>query len=297
MPEKREEIKQYFTPPEKYGNSAGSYPDQLRFYDGKPVGSPTEWPKRREEIIKRWESIIGKWPKRSSELPGVKVISKKEEDKYSISALELAAAKDTVVKANLLVPKEEGVYPAVLVVYYNAETSVLEKVPNIKKINKPLIKNVRSYALDLCLRGYVTLAIGLDPYALKGVEVDGKILQPLHWLGFIAENCRRYLASLPEVDASRIGIIGHSFGGKWAMFSSCFNDKFSCAAWSDPGIVFSEQDEQVNYWEPWFLGYEKDKTRKPGIPSETNPRTGAYKELVEQKLDHAVFFDYLEKFG
>ena len=42
----------------------------------------------------------------------------------------------------------------------------------------------------------------------------------------------------------------------------------------------------VNYWEPWYLGYELGKQqRKAGIPSEDNPRTGAYKTLVEQGLD------------
>jgi dienelactone hydrolase len=90
---------------------------------------------------------------------------------------------------------------------------------------------------------------------------------------------------MPEVDPNRIGITGHSYGGKWAMFASCFNEKFACAVWSDPGTVFNEKDPNVNYWEPWYLGYEKDKTRAPGVITEEDPRTGAYKTLVEQKMD------------
>jgi len=65
------------------------------------------------------------------------------------------------------------------------------------------------------------------------------------------------------------------------MFASCLYDKFACAVWSDPGIVFNEADSNVNYWEPWYLGYDAKTQRKPGIPSETNPRTGLYRELVE----------------
>ena len=78
----------------------------------------------------------------------------------------------------------------------------------------------------------------------------------------------------------RIGIIGLSYGGKWSMFASCLDERFACAVWSDPGIVFNEKDSNVNYWEPWYLGYDPKVKRKPGVPSKANPRTGLYKELV-----------------
>jgi hypothetical protein len=69
------------------------------------------------------------------------------------------------------------------------------------------------------------------------------------------------------------------------MFASCLYDKFACAVWSDPGIVFNEKNGNVNYWEPWYLGYDPTVKRKPGMPSAENPRTGLYKELVEAGED------------
>ena len=86
---------------------------------------------------------------------------------------------------------------------------------------------------------------------------------------------------MPEVDSKRIGIVGHSYGGKWAMFGSCFWEKYACAAWSDPGIVFDEKRESINYQEPWYLGLDANITRKPGLVREGSPRTGAYKKLIE----------------
>ncbi len=74
---------------------------------------------------------------------------------------------------------------------------------------------------------------------------------------------------MKEVDASRIGIVGHSYGGKWALFGSCLYDKFACAVWSDPGIVFEESRESINYQEPWYLGRDPKMTRKPGLVRET----------------------------
>jgi gamma-glutamyltranspeptidase/glutathione hydrolase len=110
--------------------------------------------------------------------------------------------------------------------------------------------------------------------------------QPLTILAYVAANCLTALAQMPEVDPDRIGIIGLSYGGKWAMFASCLDERFACAVWSDPGIVFNEKDANVNYWEPWYLGYDpKQARRKPGIPSPANPRTGLYKELIDAGED------------
>jgi hypothetical protein len=92
----------------------------------------------------------------------------------------------------------------------------------------------------------------------------------------------------------RIGIVGHSFGGKWALVASCLYDQFACAVWSDPGIVFDERDRRkenpggsVNYWDVWYLGFELGEVADPAkaggfrkLPSEGQPRTGAYKKLV-----------------
>jgi pimeloyl-ACP methyl ester carboxylesterase len=92
-------------------------------------------------------------------------------------------------------------------------------------------------------------------------------------------------ASRAVVDSERIGIVGHSFGGKWAMFASCLFDKFACAAWSDPGIVFDDARPSVNYWEPWYLGYHPQPWRKRGIPDAENPAFGLYPKLLEKNMD------------
>jgi dienelactone hydrolase len=91
---------------------------------------------------------------------------------------------------------------------------------------------------------------------------------------------------MPEVDSKRIGVTGHSYGGKWALFAAALWDKFAAVAVSDPGIVFDEKRSNVNYWEPWYLGLDPAQPkRKPGIPTDANPRTGAYKRLYEARRD------------
>src|SRR5207237_4332957 len=120
----------------------------------------------------------------------------------------------------------------------------------------------RDFARQLARRGFVALSLGSPPASFYPTK-DKAQLQPLSYHAYVAANCYNALATLPYVDAKRVGIVGHSYGGKWAMFASCLYDKFACAVWSDPGIVFDEHDRRkqnpsgsVNYWDIWYLGYE-----------------------------------------
>ena len=161
-----------------------------------------------------------------------------------------------------------GPFPAVLVPFYEPLTS-------IGRGDKGR-SGTHDYGLQLVKRGFVTLSIGtpgsLDKHRAATraqlLTEAGKELrrQPLTLLAYVAANCHTALAQMPEVDPQRIGIIGLSYGGKWSMFASCLDDKFACAVWSDPGIVFNEKNSNVNYWEPWYLGYDPKEQRKPGVP-------------------------------
>jgi hypothetical protein len=116
-------------------------------------------------------------------------------------------------------------------------------------------------------------------------SIEDAQVEPLSMLGYAAASAWYVLANRPEVDSQRIGIVGHSFGGKWAMFASCLFDKFACAAWSAPGIVFDEARPGVNYWEPWYLGYHPQPWRKRGLITEDNPARGLYPRLTATGRD------------
>ena len=93
----------------------------------------------------------------------------------------------------------------------------------------------------------MTLAIGSPGGDARKPEIGDAKCQPLSYLGYISANCAQALANLPEVDAARIGVVGHSYGGKWAMFAACLSDRFACGVWSDPGIAFDEKRPSANY--------------------------------------------------
>jgi hypothetical protein len=264
----------YFKPPAEYADDFGIYRSPLKFDDGTPVRTAEDWRKRRAEILKYWHAQMGEWPP-LIERPTVEYVTKERREGVTQHRIKIETAPGRVVDdAYLLVPDGPGPFPAVLVVYYEAKTGVgLGKA------------ELRDFAIQLARRGFVALSLGGDPNTYYPTRETCRI-QPLSFHAYEAANCYQVLANLPSVDPKRVGVIGHSYGGKWALFAGCLYDKFACMACSDPGIVFDETRGNVNYWEPWYLGFEPGKEpRKRGIPNDKSPRTGPYKKLMADGRD------------
>jgi Glucuronyl esterase, fungi len=262
----------FFVPPPEFANDCGPYRSPLRFDDDRPVGSAADWQRRRQEILRTWHAMLGPWPP-LIERPRLDYGEREHLERFTRhrTRVEIAPGGRTF-ESYLFVPDGEGPFPAVVVVYYEAESGA------------GLKGELRDFAYQLAKRGFVTLSTGTG-HSLYYPSTERAQLQPLSALAYAASNCYNALASLPEVDARRVGITGHSYGGKWAMFASCLDERFACAAWSDGGIVFDENRPNVNYWEPWYLGYDAATTRERGVITPERPRTGAYRRLVEEGRD------------
>ncbi len=269
-----ETIEPYFSPPKIWQGDFGQYRSPLRFADGTQVKTPEDWQRRRGQIVQQWQSLLGQWPALIQD-PQVAILDSQSHDQFTQHRIRFAWTPNEQTTGYLLIPRGEGPHPAVVTVFYEPETAIGQGKPN------------RDFALQLARRGFVTLSIGTTEatqqgtYALYYPDIDNALVAPLSMLGYAAANAWHVLASRPEVDADRIGIVGHSFGGKWAMFASCLFDRFACAAWSDPGIVFDQTRPSVNYWEPWYLGYHRRPWRRRGMISPQNPARGLYPRLVE----------------
>jgi dienelactone hydrolase len=271
----------------------GAFRSPLLFADGSRVASRGDWARRRAEILGTWHRLMGPWPP-LLESPSVEVLETTRREGLVQERVRLGIAPDAApVDGYVLSPGGKGPYPAALVLYYDAQTGAGLGTPK------------RDFGLQLARRGFVALSIGkpnstADPALPRGAPYLGTpnrpvLVQPLSALAWTAANAHTVLARRPDVDPARIGVLGHSFGGKWALFASCLYEKFACAAWSDPGIVFDERDRRkqnpngsVNYWDVWYLGWESGQVHDPAVrhafrrlPSEGQARTGAYRALVE----------------
>lgn len=277
-PDTWQSIESYFTPGEPWRDDFGDYRSPLLFDDGSRVTRPDQWRRRRAEILAQWEQFLGKWPPLITD-PQVDVLETERRENFVQHKIRFAWTDREKTTGYLLIPDGEGPKPAVVTVFYEPETAI------------GLGKADRDFALQLARRGFVTLSIGTteataaQTYSIYYPSLQDAQVAPLSMLGYAAANAWYVLASRPEVDRDRIGIVGHSFGGKWAMFASCLFDEFACAAWSDPGIVFDESRPSVNYWEPWYLGYHSPPWRPRGVITSENPARGLYPRLREAGHD------------
>lgn len=268
-----------FSPPDEYKERYGDFRSPLLFYNGDSVKNPEDWSKRREEILTRWHEQMGPWPPMigNQEVGYLDSIKRENFMQYHIRFCWLPGEK---TDGYLLIPEGKGPKPAVITVFYEPETA-------IGAGGKPY----RDFAYQLAKRGFVTLSIGTreasqrQEYALFYPSVKNSSVEPLSLLAYAAASAWRVLAYTEGVDSTRIGIMGHSFGGKWAMFASCLYEKFACAVWSDPGIVFDESREAINYWEPWYLGYHPKPWRQRGTITPDNPARGLYPQLKQEGYD------------
>lgn len=271
----------FFSPPKAFEGKYGSYRSPLKFYDGHSVKTTEDWKKRREEILAQWNEQMGEWPPllKDQEL---KIIDSVRRDGFTQYRITFFWTPNEETEGYLLLPDGAEKKPAVITVYYEPETAI-----GMGKADHPY----RDFAYQLTKGGFVTLSIGTtdatkaQTYSLYYPSIEKATVEPLSMLACAAANAWYVLSKRPEVDSTRIGIMGHSFGGKWAMFASCLFDKFACAVWSDPGIVFDASRQDVNYWEPWYLGYHPKPWRKRGMITEQNPAKGLYPKLVANGYD------------
>ena len=270
-------IAPHFSPPAEFAGKMGAFRSPLLFEDGAEVKTAADWGKRRKEILAKWEGMMGKWPA-VIERPRVEVLKETAREGFTQYSVKVQVSAEQMLAGYLLVPPGKGPFAAAVVPFYEPETSI--GMNNEKGA-------FRDYALQLTKRGLVTLSLGSPGGNARLPDRAGVVCQPLSYLGYVAANCANALANRAEVDPKRIGIVGHSYGGKWAMFGSCLYEKFAAAVWSDPGIVFDEARSNVNYWEKWYLGLDPKlaEQRKPGLVTPDNPRTGAYKVMVEKGMD------------
>lgn len=245
------------------------------------VSTPDDWAARRDSIRREWLSVIGEWPDviKGQRLETVDSARFDSGTRYTVTFDWLPGQLTT---GYLLVPDScVAPSPAVITVFYEPETSA-------GLGGKPC----RDFALQLARRGFVTLSLGSaettlnKTYGLYYPSVDSVSMEPLSAMACAAANALEALALDPRVDSQLIGIVGHSYGGKWAMFASCLYDKFACAAWGDPGVVFDEsKGGYINYWEPWYLGYRPrpwtDAWREDGYRN----AAGAYRRMRDSGHD------------
>lgn len=185
-----------------------------------PVKSLADWDKRRASIARGVEAIMGRLPGEAKRCPlEMRVESETDGGSFVRRLISYQSEPGSRVPAYLLIPR-------VVLTSGKRAPAVLCLNPTDDKVGHGVVvglgkSNYPAYGNELAERGFVVLAPSYP--LLANYQPD---LKPLGWesgsLKAVWDNIRGLdlLASLPFVDASGFGAIGHSLGGHNAVFTA-----------------------------------------------------------------------------
>jgi dienelactone hydrolase len=180
--------------------------------------------------------------------PRVEPEERREEPGYLRSAIRYSSPDGDSIPAQLLTPPGDGPFPAVLIHHQHNSEHWLGKSEPAGLAGDPL----QAFGPTLSRRGVVVLAPdsigfedrrhhahGVEPHAADGPrhhnELTYRLLEGDTLMRKVladSASALSVLAALSEVDAQRIGMLGHSYGGNTVLFHAPLDERvrFACAS-------------------------------------------------------------------
>ncbi len=243
----------------------------------RPVRKVADWQKRRAEIIRGMEQIMGPFPDQSRRCPlEMRIEEETDHGTFLCRRVSYASEPGSRVPAYLLVPKAaltgKKRLPAVLALHPT------DMEYGNRVVVEQLRPNYRSYGHDLAEREFVVLAPAYPLMAqyqpdLKALGYQSGTMKAI-W-----DNIRGLdlLQSLPYARARKLGALGHSLGGHNAIFTALFDSRIQVVV-SSCGF-----DSFVDYMEGNIKGWTSDRYM---------PRLLQYKDRLGE-----IPFDFSELIG
>ena len=218
------------TPPQKAPSLPRLNRENLLEYhkaDGSiaQVASKDDWLKRRAEIVRGMETVMGKLPGKEKKCDfDVKIEEEVEIDNYVRRLITYSSEPGSRTPAYLLIPKDvlagKRKAPAVLCLHGTNNEVGHGVVVGFGKLPN------RAYAMELAKKGFITFAPNYP--LLAKYQPD---LKKLGWesgtLKAVWDNMRGldYLETLPYLAHNQFGAIGHSLGGHNSVYTAVFDDR------------------------------------------------------------------------
>lgn len=215
-----------------------------------PIKSPADWEIRRQHIVANLQLVTGPLPGPKARVPlALKVVAEQQIGKLLRRKVTYQTDADDRVAAWLFIPAHPAgqKLPAMLCLQQTThagkdEPAGLAGDPNLH------------YALHLAERGYVTLAPDYPSFGEHKYD-----FAPAH--GYVSgsmkavwDNIRSVdlLSAMPEVDAERIGVIGHSLGGHNALFTAALEPRLKVIV-SSCGYCRFHKDDVPSWAGPRYM--------------------------------------------
>lgn len=248
----------YNNPPTGYKSSTGGLSSLVA-----GINSVSEWKVRRKAINEKWLKLLGSMGI-TPPPPKTRLVETVKDQNYTARLMYLQVEPDWWEKILVMMPASDLARPrpVVIVPFYDVDT------PAGRDLSGRLFlgMGVDSFAYMAVQKGYIAVAMRWfgESYGEGFTEAVAnlKLRHPdCAGLGKWVWDAHRlvdYLYTLPMVDRDHIGIIGHSLGGKMALYAAAFDPRITAVVSNELGIGLSFS----NYDDYWYFGEFIDKVSK-----------------------------------
>jgi formylglycine-generating enzyme required for sulfatase activity len=226
------------------------------------AGSSLEaWNRKAADIKARWASLLAE-PKPSPEKPAARLVREVSQRNFTGHIFQLEMEPGIWEKVYVLRPGSSARLPApvLIVPFYDIDTPA---AIDLGGRNYAVNRGVNAFAYTAAQHGYIAVAVRWfgESYGPSYSEAVANLAERhpgSTGLGKWIADARRvvdFIETLPDADASRIGIMGHSLGGKMALYASAFEPRIRVTVSSELGVGFKFS----NYEDYWYLGEKLGK--------------------------------------
>jgi dienelactone hydrolase len=214
-----------------------------------PVRTAADWALRREHVAQNFARATGPLPSPMKRVPlDVKEIESVKVGNLIRRKVTFASDGATRVPAYIFAPAERpaGKLPAILALH---QTTRVGKDEPAGLGNKDM-----AYGLELAQRGYVVIVPDYPSFGEYKYDFAASKGYASGTMRAIWDNVRAVdvLETLPEVDAERIGVIGHSLGGHNAIFTAFFDTRLKAVV-SNCGFCTFQKDDVPSWTGPVYM--------------------------------------------
>lgn len=228
-------------------------------------------------IKEKWIKELG-YPEEKITVNELILTNKYECDDFIVEMYNLKKHPTGEMRVSLAIPKNlKTPAPAVIVPFYHAENML-----GINHENGEMHERYGKYPImaDLAKRGYITISADAYPYQYisldkeknyKGFgvwECAAKLLKEEHphlmGIGRLTYDTMLLcdvLCNDNRVNSEKIGIMGHSLGGKMAFYTGCLDERIKVIVASDFGIGW----DQTNWQDIWYWGDYVNVLKEKGM--------------------------------
>lgn len=214
-----------------------------------PIRTPADWELRRWHVAENLALVMGPLPSQLRRVPlDLKVIESVRVGEVMRRKVTFQSDPDDRVSAYIFTPAKKPAekFPAILALH---QTTKVGKDEPAGLGNKDM-----AYGLELAQRGYVVIVPDYPSFGEYKYDFAASHGNASGSMKAVWDNIRAVdlLETMPEVDAERIGAIGHSLGGHNAIFTA-FHDPRLKTIVSSCGFTTFRKDDMPSWTGPVYM--------------------------------------------